>query len=685
MKAVILALAGLLLALPALRAQRPKNADDALARFAEVRDEDERRRHSAVYDLGRFPDDAVTDVLLRELARAQSISYRRNVVRAIGYKQRNGVCEPLRDALLAADNPRIADACANALERQGDDGVSTLAAALAACDERAQRNAICYALGRVERHDGARDALLAELKRAEKRDRLPPLRGLANRAGDDKVDAARVALAKDADPLVAATALLQLAEHGHDTAPELAIQLARRMPDDADADLHTAVMLGLLVAPSADGYAALFRSAMRADDPFGAARADAWRKAMTGELLDWIAAEAARAAPADRQAFARALAFSPDEHRERALPVARSLLADRDQDVARAAAGALCMLDRDAAAGALRELLQAGGDTAAVAVTALHELKPDAADWRAQLLALCEHKRADVRTAALRALAELAPFDGADDAAAKNLGHRDWSVRAAAVALLASNRSRTGPPLLFARCDKESGRLRQDVLAALRAWTGRSFATTSEWKKWWKQAADTFEPLPRSAEQPAADAGGDTAATYWNIPVHSERVAFVVDTSGSMAEPFGTGDGTRLDEAKRQLHNVFDRIPKKAKVNVIAFAADADALFDELQPLDKRRRKAADAWVDELPAKGPTDVHEALQRAFADEQVDTIFLLTDGRPSVGAIVDPQQLAREVARWNRARGIRIHTIAIGEKSDLLEQLAQQSGGEHTIAR
>lgn len=678
-----IAAAALLLA-AALPAQRPKSAEQALANFAKVRDADERARHGAVYDLGRFDEDDVTAALLGELKRAQSISYRRNVVRALGYKQRKGVLEPLRDALLAADNPRIADACGDALRRQGDDGVSTLAATLPRCSENAQRNAICYALGRVSDHAGARDALLQELRRASGRDRLPALRGLAARAADEAVDEARVTLAGDGDALVAATALGQLADHGHARAPELAMQLHRRVDQDADEDVQTAILRGLLAAPTAERREALFARAARAKAPFGEELAPAWRAAMTAEACAWVAAEAQRtAAPA---VYARALAFAPEAARDGARKALATLLAHDDEAVAGAAATTLAAFGDERS----RELLRRGvGEPtghAECALAALHSLQRAEASWAAALVGYAEDKRPAVRAAALRALADAAAADAAAASAAERLlADRDWRVRAAAYQLLAAVRAASAPPLLIARIDKETGRLRQDVLAALRELTGASFADSKQWKAWWAREKASFQPRPRDAGAPGRPGADATTASYWNIPVHSDRVTFVVDCSGSMAEPFGTGDGTRLDEAKRQLGNVFDRIPKKARVNVISFGAGADALFDALQPLSGRRRKEADAFVAALPAKGPTNVHAALRLAFADAEVDTIFLLTDGRPSVGAIVAPGALADEVQRWNLPRGLRIHTIAIGEPSDLLERLARDSGGEHTVAR
>jgi hypothetical protein len=68
-----------------------------------------------------------------------------------------------------------------------------------------------------------------------------------------------------------------------------------------------------------------------------------------------------------------------------------------------------------------------------------------------------------------------------------------------------------------------------------------------------------------------------------------------------------------------------------------------------------------------------------MEQAFADPDVDTIFLLSDGSPSSGPITDVQELADTIQHWNRSRKVIIHTIAIGNDSPFLERLAKESGG------
>ena len=61
-------------------------------------------------------------------------------------------------------------------------------------------------------------------------------------------------------------------------------------------------------------------------------------------------------------------------------------------------------------------------------------------------------------------------------------------------------------------------------------------------------------------------------------------------------------------------------------------------------------------------------------------EVDTIFFLSDGRPSTGKFIDTDDILRDVAEANSLRKIVIHTLAIGEfEKDFMKRLAAQNGG------
>ena len=83
-----------------------------------------------------------------------------------------------------------------------------------------------------------------------------------------------------------------------------------------------------------------------------------------------------------------------------------------------------------------------------------------------------------------------------------------------------------------------------------------------------------------------------------------------------------------------------------------------------------------------LGIKNPDKLETTTQGAteFVKGSGDTLFFLSDGRPSVGELVDPDDILEAVLELNRFRRVVIHTIAIGEfQKDFMEFLARDTGG------
>ena len=67
-------------------------------------------------------------------------------------------------------------------------------------------------------------------------------------------------------------------------------------------------------------------------------------------------------------------------------------------------------------------------------------------------------------------------------------------------------------------------------------------------------------------------------------------------------------------------------------------------------------------------------------RRFKSSRPDHFFFLSDGRPTVGQFVDPDDILRELATANELRKVVIHTIAIGEfQREFMRGVAQDNGG------
>ena len=672
---------------PCVLGQRPKTENDAVDAFRAVRSSPERLRHGAARDLGRFAGGAATAALCAELDRAETASYTMTVVRAIGAKARQGAVTSLVAAFERLSSARLLESVAEALRRQSTAGIDALVVAFGETrDDYMRRQAICYALARVADHEGARDALCAELKVVAGAAQRMPLQALAAWRGDSAVDALRVEMAGAKNLLVASAAVQQLADHRHEQAHRAALQLARRLDKGARTDVCRAALSGLLCDPSATETAPVWRMMTFADRAFEQQLAERWSAALREDAffkaLDRGACESKDARV--RAAAARALALAPDQRREDAKALLGELLRDKDASVVRAACSSV------AAVGAKDELVAAlvagSAEHQAARIVTLFEGAPMGPLAAKAMASIEPGLKAQARAAWLQALVRGQAVSDSERArvAVGHLNHRDWRVRAAAFELAVAAPTKAAVGGLIDRFRKEKGRLRHDAWTALNKITGAGFVEAKQWQSWWKTASRDIE-IPTKSDSSVGAPPQGTGAAYWDMPIYSTRLTFVVDTSGSMNKPFGTGDTTRLVEAKRQLRSVFERLPKGSSLNVVGFSTDAVEMFDRLQPLSARRRKAAGSFVEELVGKGPTNVFASLESAFADPAVDTIFLLTDGRPSSGSVADVATLAKLARLWNAGRLVRIHTISLGEASELLKQLAADSGGVYRVAR
>ena len=264
----------------------------------------------------------------------------------------------------------------------------------------------------------------------------------------------------------------------------------------------------------------------------------------------------------------------------------------------------------------------------------------------------------------------------------------DTSVRAEAIRQAGRRREMDSIAPLISCLAREKGRLRGDVHYVLTMMTGMDLGLrVGAWQSFWRAEGEGFVmPTVEESRKAAADLAermnstGETSVSFYGLTVISNSFALVVDTSGSMTAPVKDGK-SRLDIAKEQIAGTIGRIRDGFLFNVIPFSDNALPMEEVLIEMDDVLREDATLFVEGLRAAGGTNVHEGLAAAFEDEYVDTIYLLTDGDPSAGAITDPVELREEVERWNSVRGIRIHCISVGKASALLRGLAEDSGGEY----
>ncbi len=314
------------------------------------------------------------------------------------------------------------------------------------------------------------------------------------------------------------------------------------------------------------------------------------------------------------------------------------------------------------------------------------------------------------------------------------LSAHEWQVRVAAMEALADlDDDRAVKPLVL-RLGDEEGRLRGDLADALKKLTGKDFGIDMDlWISWLKAVEEGGGKEPKEPVKPSKPVNSTTRVpTYYDIKILSDRIIFIIDLSLSMNDPVEidrkrliresrtrTPDGeeegktrrgpkledsidwwkikTRLDLAKAQMVFALGQLDRRHSFGMVYFSEYAEMWKERLVKATGRNRILAAKYVETLgdddAIRGGTNAWASLEMALAlggrgktpedrrySDGIDTIFFLSDGAPSRGKHVDPDEILAEIRRWNRTRKIKIHVINITNIDiRFLRELARQNGG------
>jgi len=205
------------------------------------------------------------------------------------------------------------------------------------------------------------------------------------------------------------------------------------------------------------------------------------------------------------------------------------------------------------------------------------------------------------------------------------------------------------------------------------------------WAFWWKATRGT---LPANGAGEGGQAEAQTRATFFGLRPWTDRVIFVIDRSGSMADDFGTGAGSRYEEAVRQLGVFLEQLGPRTRFGVILFSDQPRRFGSELRQATPGGISAALAWARQLGPQGGTQLRPAIEMAMELHprsgqpdlerlEADTLIVLCDGATAEGAgWVKPlfQAVGKEAC-------LRIDCVQIGSGGNgTLEALAEESGGQ-----
>jgi hypothetical protein len=292
-----------------------------------------------------------------------------------------------------------------------------------------------------------------------------------------------------------------------------------------------------------------------------------------------------------------------------------------------------------------------------------------------------------------------------------------WQVRSAAAFALARMKCKAVIPVLIDGLDAELRR-KKDPWAMdvrlhkiLQGLTGQKVVQGSivPWRAFWKAEGASFT-VARAVEPGQKPEQDNRYQRFFNLEIQSDRVLFVLDFSGSMAEPVeletattAANAGVKTTKAElvvSEIEKLVMSLPDGALVNIIVFSQDVRVWRQEgsrpalVRLDDESRDDLLGNFLPTLRPDGPTNLYGALAKAldfggrglhdkYYEAGFDTLYVITDGAPTAGEITDKDEIRRRVREVNGLRKIAIHCVTFGNQNDVdfLRPLAEENGGRH----
>ena len=193
---------------------------------------------------------------------------------------------------------------------------------------------------------------------------------------------------------------------------------------------------------------------------------------------------------------------------------------------------------------------------------------------------------------------------------------------------------------------------------------------------------ELYVPPEERKENLAGRAGGEAGRTVVVDPNNPNG-------NGGAQAPKETLQ-SKLLVAQKNLKKVLNGLKDGKKFDIIMFEsiitdfirAKLEKTPDRLALLDVQSRQKALAFVDQAKAQGQTYMLKALETAFENEEVDTIYLLSDGAPTPPERAGMTVILERMRKLNRLRSVKVNTIGFDLKEkekEFLRRLADEHFG------
>jgi hypothetical protein len=259
-----------------------------------------------------------------------------------------------------------------------------------------------------------------------------------------------------------------------------------------------------------------------------------------------------------------------------------------------------------------------------------------------------------------------------------------WRVRAQCVDDALAFRDKRAIDVLVELVGDKSTRVAAAAHRALQKLSGKEIGRDLElWSAWWETNRASWTASP-DLDRDAPDDPKRTSAKYHGLDVAADSAVFVADLSGSMKEPAVAGDArSRWSVAAEELRRTLAALPESFVTNLVFFQQQPHVAFEKPQPLTKATREKAEAFIASGSPAHEGDLLGGVLAALSQDGVDTVFVLSDGSPSAGEMVDRVRVRAAIRQRNRARKFVIDSIGFGARKAVergfMEGIARDSGG------
>ena len=188
----------------------------------------------------------------------------------------------------------------------------------------------------------------------------------------------------------------------------------------------------------------------------------------------------------------------------------------------------------------------------------------------------------------------------------------------------------------------------------------------------------------------AAGAGTGDGASFFGLEATGRRFAYIVDISGSMDDPTGSGAFSRWELTRSELIRSIEALDEHAQFAVMLYSSNAIAVFGQgnWTEASEGNKMLASSTLFGFEPGGSTRPLGGFQLVFKLEpECDAIYFMTDG-------LFGTDIPDQVRQLNRRHLIPVHTILFGELPsqissqtalDMMREIARDSGGKFTHVR